>query len=145
VAFGQLVDFCKRIAPEARAKGIIVAIEPQSLDQSNIINGTAEGMKLLDAVNDPNVQLVLDIYYLDQLHEDPAEMIAIKQHIVHFHFSNPDGRVFPARWEEYKYGPFFAALRKMSYAGAISIDAHAKDFATEGPLAVAFLRDALSR
>ncbi|MGO9640335.1 MAG: sugar phosphate isomerase/epimerase family protein [Candidatus Acidiferrales bacterium] len=144
-AFRQLVDFCKRIAPEARAKGIVVAIEPQNLEQSNIINSTAEGLKLLDAVNDPNIQLVLDIYYLDQTHEDPAEMIAAKQHIVHFHFSNPNGRMFPLHWEEYNYAPFFAALRRMDYAGAISIDAHSKDFAKEAPQTVAFLHDALSR
>ncbi len=144
-AFRQLVDFCKRIAPEARAKGIVVAIAPQSLDQTNLINSLAEGLKLLDAVDDPNIQLVLDIYYLDRLHEDPAEMVAAKQHIVHFHFSNPNGRVFPMRWEEYNYAPFFAALRKMSFAGGISIDAHTTNFATDAPQAVAFLRDALSR
>jgi D-psicose/D-tagatose/L-ribulose 3-epimerase len=144
-AFDQLVDFLQRIAPEARARNIVVAVEPQSTEESNIINSLGEGVKLIRAVNDPNIQLVVDIYYLNQTHEDPAAMIAAKDYIRHFHFSNPNGRVFPARWDEYNYAPFFAALRRMNYQGGISIDAHTSNFPNDAPQTVAFLRDALKR
>jgi D-psicose/D-tagatose/L-ribulose 3-epimerase len=144
-AFDQLVDFLQGIAPEARARNIVVAVEPQSAEESNIINSIDDGVKLVRAVNDPNIQLVVDIYYLDQTHEDPSAMIAAKDYIRHFHFSNPNGRVFPARWDEYNYAPFFAALRQMNYQGGISIDAHTTNFPNDAPQTVAFLRDALKR
>ncbi|MGB6432234.1 MAG: sugar phosphate isomerase/epimerase family protein [Candidatus Acidiferrales bacterium] len=144
-AFDQLVDFLKRIAPEARERNIVVTVEPQSQEETNIINSVAEGVQLVRAVDDPNIQLVLDIYYLDQTHEDPSAIVAAKDYVRHFHFSNPNGRVFPARWDEYNYAPFFAALREINYTSGISIDAHTANFASDAPQAVAFLRDALNR
>jgi D-psicose/D-tagatose/L-ribulose 3-epimerase len=144
-AFDQLVDFLKRIAPEARARNIVVTVEPQNQQESNIINSVAEGVKLVRAVDDPSIQLVLDIYYLDQTHEDPSAIVAAKDYVRHFHFSNPNGRVFPAKWDEYNYAPFFAAVRQINYSGGISIDAHTTNFASDAPQAVAFLRDALKR
>jgi sugar phosphate isomerase/epimerase len=144
-AFDQLVDFLKRIAPEARARNIVITVEPQSQEESNIINSVAEGVKLIKAVNDPNIQLVLDFYYLEKTHEDPSAIVAAKDYVRHFHFSNPNGRVYPMRWDEYNYAPFFAALREMNYAGGISIDAHTTNFASDAPQTVAFLRDALKR
>ena len=145
VAFAQLVDFLQRIAPEARARNIVVTVEPQSPSESNIINSVAEGVKLVRAVNDPNIQLVLDFYYLEQTHEDPSAIVAAKDYVRHIHFSNPNGRVYPLRWDEYDYAPFFAALRQMGYTGGISIDAKTSNFATDAPQTAAFLRDALSR
>jgi sugar phosphate isomerase/epimerase len=144
-AFAQLVDFLQRIAPEARARNIVVTVEPQSSEESNIINSVAEGVKLIKAVNDPNIQLVLDFYYLEKTHEDPSAIVAASGYVRHFHFSNPNGRVYPLHWDEYNYAPFFAALREMNYAGGISIDAHTTNFASDAPQTVAFLRDALNR
>src|SRR5262249_2664242 len=42
--FGQLVDFCRRIAPEARARNITIAVEPQCRQECNIINTAAEAL-----------------------------------------------------------------------------------------------------
>lgn len=52
-AFEQLVDFGRRIAPEARAHGITVAIEPLRREETNIINSAAEGLKLVEASTIP--------------------------------------------------------------------------------------------
>jgi sugar phosphate isomerase/epimerase len=41
-AFRQLVDFFKRLAPEARARQIVIAIEPLRREESNIINSMGE-------------------------------------------------------------------------------------------------------
>ncbi|MGD0840782.1 MAG: sugar phosphate isomerase/epimerase family protein [Candidatus Acidiferrales bacterium] len=144
-AFDQLVDFLKRIAPEARARNIVVCFEPQSPEESNIIDSVADGVKLVRAVNDPNIELGLDIYYLEKTHEDFAAVVAAKDYIRHFHFSNPNGRIYPKDWNEYDYAPFFAALRQIGYDGGISIDAHTSNFADDAPQSVAFLRDALKR
>ena len=132
-AFKQLVDFGKRIAPEARANGITVVIEPLRAQETNIINTAAEGFALVKAVSDPNFELLIDFYHLASEKEDPAIILQAREHIRHLHMANPLGRVFPLKWDEFDYAPFFANLRKIGYAGRISIEASSRDIPTEAP------------
>ncbi len=141
-AFQQLVAFGKRIAPEARANGITVVIEPLRRQETNIINTTAEGFELVKAVGDPNFELLIDFYHLASEKEDPAIILQVREHIRHLHMANPQGRVFPLEWEEFDYAPFFANLRKIGYTGRISVEASSPDIPTQGPRAIALLRRA---
>jgi sugar phosphate isomerase/epimerase len=144
-AFQQLVDFGRRIAPEARARGITVAVEPQRHEETNIINTAAEGLDLVNAIADPNFQLMIDFYHLASEKEDPAIVVRAGAHIRHLHTANPNGRVFPRVWEEYDYAPFFAALRQIGYDGRISVEASTKDLSADAPVAIALLRGAIAR
>jgi D-psicose/D-tagatose/L-ribulose 3-epimerase len=139
-AFRQLVDFCRRIAPEARSRNIVVAVEPLRTQESNLINSIAEGLDLAAAVNDPNIQLNLDFYHLEMVREDPAVILRAKDHIRHVHMANPTGRVFPLRAEEYDYKPLFRNLRQIGYQGGMSVEAATTDFEKEAPRSIAFLR-----
>jgi sugar phosphate isomerase/epimerase len=141
-AFRQLVEFGKRIAPEARARGITVAVEPLRRQETNIINSAAEGLTLVNAIDDAGFQLMVDFYHLASEKEDPAIILRAGAHIRHLHVANPEGRVFPLKWEEYDYAPFFAALRKLGYDKRISVEASTKDFPVEAPQAIALLRRA---
>jgi D-psicose/D-tagatose/L-ribulose 3-epimerase len=141
-ALAQLVAFGKRIAPEARANGITIVIEPLRRQETNIINTTAEGLALVKAVNDPNFELLIDFFHLASEKEDPAIILEARDHIRHLHVANPQGRVFPQQWEEYDYAPFFANLRRIGYAGRISVEASSKDVPTEAPRAIEMLRRA---
>jgi D-psicose/D-tagatose/L-ribulose 3-epimerase len=143
-AFRQMVDFFKRLAPEARARQIVIAIEPLRREESNIINSMGEGMQLIEAVNDPNIQLNLDFYHLASEKEDPAIILKAASHIAHVHMANPVGRVFPLKWDEYNYAPFFENLREIGYDKEISVEASTKDFPNEAPRAIAFLRNAMA-
>ena len=144
-AFKQLVEFGKRIAPEARAQGLTIAIEPLRREETNIINSAAEGLELVQAVADPNFQLMVDFYHLASEKEDPEIVVRAREHIRHLHMANPQGRVFPLAWDEYDYAPFFAKLREIGYDKRISVEASAKDFASEAPQAIALLRRAFER
>jgi D-psicose/D-tagatose/L-ribulose 3-epimerase len=141
-AFQQLVAFGKRIAPEARANGITVVIEPLRRQETNIINTTAEGFELVTAVGDPNFELLIDFYHLASEKEDPAIILQVREHIRHLHMANPQGRVFPLKWDEFDYAPFFANLRQIGYAGRISVEASSPDIPSEGPVSIALLRRA---
>ena len=144
-AFKQLVEFGKRIAPEARAQGLTIAIEPLRREETNIINSAAEGLELVQAVADPNFQLMVDFYHLASEKEDPEIVVRAREHIRHLHMANPQGRVFPLAWDEYDYAPFFAKLREIGYDKRISVEASARDFASEAPQAIALLRRAFER
>jgi D-psicose/D-tagatose/L-ribulose 3-epimerase len=142
-AFQQLVEFGRRIAPEARARGITIAVEPQRPEETNIINSAAEGLALVTAIDDPNFQLMIDFYHFASVKEDPAIVARAGDHIRHLHTANPDGRVFPRTWDEYNYAPFFAALRSIGYDKRISIEASTTDLGADAPIAIALLRSAL--
>jgi sugar phosphate isomerase/epimerase len=142
-AFRQLVEFCKWLGPEARKRGITIAIEPLRKEESNIINNLAEGLQLVKIVQDPNIQLNVDYYHLAMEREDPAMILKAKDYVRHVHTANPQGRVFPLQWEEYDYGPFYEALRSIGYDKEISIEASTKDFQHDAPEAIALIRRAL--
>jgi sugar phosphate isomerase/epimerase len=144
-AFKQLVEFGRRIAEEARTHNITIAVEPLRRQETNIINSAAEGLDLVNAIDHPNFQLMIDFYHLASEREDPAIVLRAREHIRHLHMANPQGRVFPLAWDEYDYAPFFANLRKIGYDKRISIEASAKDFPVEAPRAISLLRRAFDR
>jgi sugar phosphate isomerase/epimerase len=141
-AWKQLVDFSRRAAEEAKAVGITVAIEPLRQQETNIINTAAEGLRLVQDVNHPNFQLMIDFYHLASEKEDPAIVITAKDHLRHLHVANPNGRVFPQKWEEFDYAPFFANLKAIGYDKRISMEGATTDLAAQGPVTVALLRRA---
>jgi D-psicose/D-tagatose/L-ribulose 3-epimerase len=143
-AWKQLVDFGRRIAPEAQAAGITIAIEPLRRQETNIVNSAREGLELVKAVGHPNFQLMIDFYHLASEQEDPAIVLEAREHIRHLHTANPQGRVFPLNWQEFDYAPFFANLRKIGYDKRISVEAATKNLADEGPRAIALLRKAFT-
>jgi len=142
-ALGQFADFCRWLGPEARERNITIAIEPLRKEESNLINSLAEGLRFVKAVNDPNIQLNVDYYHLEMEKEDPSIILQAKDYVRHVHTANPQGRVFPLRWEEYNYAPFYSALRKIRYDKEISIEARTEDFQRDAPQAIALLRRAL--
>jgi sugar phosphate isomerase/epimerase len=144
-ALAQLVAFGKRIAPEARRHGITIAIEPLRRQETNIINSAAEGLALVNAIDDPGFQLMIDFYHLASEREDPEIVVRARDHLVHLHMANPQGRVFPQAWEEFDYAPFFANLRRIGYDRRISVEASAKDLPAEAPRAIALLQRAFER
>jgi sugar phosphate isomerase/epimerase len=74
--------------------------------ESNIINTAGEGFELVKAISDPNFELLIDFYHLASEKEDPAIILRAREHIRHLHMANPQGRVFPLKWE-FDYAPFF--------------------------------------
>jgi len=142
-AFKQLVDFGRRAATEAKPYNITILIEPLRKQETNIINSAGEGLQLVLDVNHPNFQLMIDFYHLASENEDPEIVIKGKDHLVHLHTANPNGRVFPQKWEEYNYAPFFANLKTIGYDKRISMEGNTTDLAADGPLTIALLRKAL--
>jgi sugar phosphate isomerase/epimerase len=143
-AFDQLVAFGRRIAPIARANNLVVAIEPQRPEESNIVNSAAEGLTLVDAVDDPAFQLLVDFFHMASVKEDPAVIQRAGPHVRHLHMANPNGRVFPLGASEYDYSAFFRNLRAIGYSGLISVEASSADVAADAPRTIAMLRDELA-
>ena len=90
-AWEQIIAFLKRAGDVAKAKGLVIGIEPLRKQESNIINTGAEALKLVHDVNHPQVKMIIDYYHLRVENEDPEIVRTAKNEIVHLHFANPTG------------------------------------------------------
>jgi sugar phosphate isomerase/epimerase len=86
--------------------------------------------------------MIIDYYHLREENEDPQILEVAKHEIVHLHFANPKGRVWPHSLEEDDhYAAFFRTLKKINYSGGISIEGQGS-FEKDGTASREFFRQA---
>ena len=140
----QIADFLQMAGEIARPHDIIVAIEPLRRQESNILNTGAEALKMVRKVKHPNVRMIIDYYHMRQEQEDPRILEVAKREIVHLHFANPHGRLWPHDLsEDDHYETFFQYLKKTGYSGGISIEGQGS-FEKDGAASLEFFRRALA-
>ncbi len=122
-AWRQINDFLRTAGGIARSKNIVLAIEPLRRQESNIINSGAEALRLVREVHHPNVKMIIDYYHLRQENEDLEILRTARDEIVHLHFANPNGRIWPKRQDEDpQYPRFFELIKRIDFHGGISIE-----------------------
>lgn len=143
-AWQQIVEFLRLAGEVAKPTGIVVAIEPLRKQESNIINTGAEALRLVREVGHPNFRMIIDYYHLRVENEDPEIVWTARKEIVHFHFANPAGRVWPKDpAEDPEYGRFFALVKKIGFHGGISVEARGT-FENDAAAALTFFRHELA-
>jgi D-psicose/D-tagatose/L-ribulose 3-epimerase len=119
----QIRAFLSRAGDIAKAKQMVIAIEPLRRQESNIINTAAEALRLVREVNHPNVKMIIDYFHLREEREDPEILRQAREHVVHLHFANPNGRRWPKLPDEdAEYHRFFQIVKQINYAGGLSIE-----------------------
>jgi sugar phosphate isomerase/epimerase len=136
----QLAQFGRMAAKEGKARGITVLIEPMPAGSTNTINTVAEGLALVEKVNDPNFQLLVDFGNVTTSKEDLAVLTRAAKHIRQVEIQNPKGRVYPRTADEADYASFVGALKAGGYRGGFSIHGAPTDFFVDAPRAIAMLR-----
>lgn len=123
-AFNQLAQWCYEIGSEAQKKNIVIALEPNNRQETNMINTFAEAVSLAKAVKHPNVRCLQDYYHLKMEHDTTDSLLKYgKDYLVHSHFARLKKRGFPKQFDEDPYyQPYFDALRQIGYCGAISME-----------------------
>jgi len=143
-AWRQIRAFLTRAGDIAKAKQMVIAIEPLRRQESNIINTGAEALRLVQEVNHPNVKMIIDYYHLRAEQEDPEIVRQAREHIVHLHFANPNGRRWPKLPDEdAEYDRFFQILKQINYAGRLSIEGNGT-FEDDAAQSLSFFGRALS-
>jgi D-psicose/D-tagatose/L-ribulose 3-epimerase len=143
-AWRQIVEFLGHAGDIARSKQIVIAIEPLRKQESNIINSGAEALRLVRDVRHPNVKMIIDYYHLREESEDPEILKTARDEIVHLHFANPNGRVWPKQVnEDPVYGRFFELVKQIQFRGGISIEGKGT-FEADARASLAFFKKALS-
>ena len=143
-AWQQIKAFLAMAGDLAKSRRIAIAIEPLRKQESNIVNSGAEALRLVREVNHPNVKMIIDYYHLRQENEDPQILVEARDSIVHLHFANPNGRVWPKNpAEDPLYGRFFELVKKTGFRGGISIEGNGT-FEKDAAASLAFFRAALA-
>jgi D-psicose/D-tagatose/L-ribulose 3-epimerase len=143
-AWSQIQKFLGVAGDAARANGMVIGIEPLRKQESNIINTGAEALRLVHDVHHPNVKMIIDFYHLRVENEDPQIIWEARDEIVHFHFANPKGRVWPKDpGEDPMYGRFFEMVKRIHYRGGISIEGRGT-FQEDAAASLEFFRRELS-
>lgn len=143
-AWQQIKTFLGIAGDLAKSRKIVIAIEPLRKQESNIINSGAEALRLVREVNHPNVEMIIDYYHLQQEKEDPEILVQARDSIVHLHFANPNGRVWPKKADEDPgYGKFFELVKKSGFRGGLSIEGRGT-FEEDAAASLEFFRRELS-
>jgi len=142
-AWQEIKRFLQRAGDIAKSHELVIGIEPLRKQESNIINAAAEALRLVDEVKHPNVKMIIDYYHLRMENEDPDILVRARDHLVHLHFANPNGRRWPKSVDDDpEYGRFFQLVKQIGYTGGLSIEARGT-FEEDGATSLAFLRSEL--
>jgi D-psicose/D-tagatose/L-ribulose 3-epimerase len=144
-AWQQIRTFLRMAGGVARRKQMIMAIEPLRHQESNILNTGAEALRMVRDVSHPNVKMIIDYYHLREESENPEIIWTARKQIVHFHFANPHGRLWPrSPDEDPEYAVFFKLVKKIHFRGGISIEAKGT-FEKDAAASLAFFREELAQ
>ena len=104
-AFAQLVELCREhIAPAAAAHGITCCVEPLNQKETNILTTSGECFRLVEAVNHPNLQLLVDLYHFDLEGESLSALEGYRGHLGHCHIASAqNSRLVPQPWDGQDY------------------------------------------
>ncbi len=140
-ATGQIIEFAKMAAPIAAKHGVTLVLEHLCLKECNIVNTLTEELSIVQSVNHPNFQALLDTYHM-WIDELPLSQIdPVLPYIKHVHLADKVGRVAPGESKTSDYRPVFAMLKRANYSGGLSVEAmNFGDIAGIGPRVLAFLK-----
>lgn len=124
----------------AREFGVMIALEPLSRADCNILHDVAEGDEIAARLQHRNIRVLADIYHMYR-NEEPYSVIPHMQvPLEHVHFCDPTARRYPKLTDAYDYSDFAAALREANYNKCMSIEAGCDDFAVDARDALAVMQ-----
>lgn len=135
----QFREVALRTAGLAAASGVILVLEPLHRGETNFINSLREGAAMVEAVGHPNFRLLADIYHLLREGERPDEIEAHGRWLRHGHIAEYEKRTPPGTAGD-DFRPYLRALRRIGYAGRLSIEGSWDDLPKQAGPAVAALK-----
>lgn len=140
-AWKQIKNFLYIASEAVKPYDITIAIEPIHHGESNIINRTRDGTRLMREVGLSNVRMLIDYYHYTVEHDGGADILQMKGDIRHAHISQPKGRVFPTYMEIDEYSSFIKLLKTADYDERISVEGYSAFPSRDAEEALALLRD----
>lgn len=122
-AWDQLFELGNLLSDEAKKHGQIIAVEPLSYQDVNIINTVEDAAYYAKAVNRDNFKILVDFYHFHNNGEDFSSIEKHRDLLVHAHFAAPITRMPPRTEEEWAYfKECVALLKRIGYKGGLSFE-----------------------
>ena len=125
VALEQAADYIhevfSRLVPVLEATDTVVALEPLSPVETDVLTTAAETCRLIERIGSPHVRLHLDVKAMaSEATPIPEIIVASARYLEHFHANdvNLQGPGFGA----VDFAPIFGALDEVRYAGWVSVE-----------------------
>ena len=120
-AADHIHEVFSRLVPALEATDTVVALEPLSPVETDVLTTAAETCRLIERIGSPHVRLHLDVKAMASEETPIPEIImASARHLEHFHANdvNLQGPGFGA----VDFAPIFTALDEVRYAGWVSVE-----------------------
>lgn len=132
-AFGYAREVFESALPRCEEYGVTICMEQLTHLETNFCQTVEETVELIDAINHPNFQLLLDTKAMAFQAEDRPTLIRkYAKYLRHYH-ANDENLEGPG-FGKVDFGPIFAALREIGYTGYMSVEVFKFD---PGPEAIA--------
>jgi len=125
VTYDQAFDYAREIMSEAmpacEERDVTICMEPLTHLETNFLQSAEETVKLIDAVQHPNFQLILDTKAMTFEKDDRATLIrryADKMKHYHANDENLNGPGFG----DVDFEPIFGALKEVDFQGYVSVE-----------------------
>ena len=124
--FKLVVKNLKQLAKHAEKKGVLLCIEPLNRFETDFLNTCDQGLRLVKAINLPNVKLHLDTFHMNiEEKNQAAAILKAGKHLGHFHACGTDRGVPGGDSLDWK--PIVAALKKIGYKQDVVIESFTTD------------------
>lgn len=140
----QIVTFARLAAKYAAKIGAVVAFEPLSFNESNMIHTVEDGASFAAATGCTNVGTIADLYHMVN-NQDAVENIGrFPGKLLHGHIRDPLGRSFPLPTDSDEsrdyYRRFFAQLKAVG-CDTCSVECNNTGFEEKAAPCVAYLKE----
>jgi sugar phosphate isomerase/epimerase len=120
-AWRLLGESLKAAARAAEEHGVVIALEPLARHLTDVVNTAREAVRMVEEVGSPALRVNLDVYSMSDEGRPYAEIIEeVGPLLAHFHANDTNG-LGPGMGEA-DYGEILAALRRVGYAGWLSVE-----------------------
>lgn len=137
VSYSDAMDYAAEVfeqtLPTLAERQVTLCLEPLSTKETDFLTNAAEAVKLIDRLDHPNFQLLLDTKAMaDERAGRPATIRKHAKHLAHYH-ANDENLEGPG-FGDVDFAPIFTALRDAGYNGYVSVEVFKFDL---GPEAIA--------
>jgi sugar phosphate isomerase/epimerase len=120
-ATNHLHEVFTRLLPTLESTGTVVALEPLSPVETDVLTTAAETCRLIERIGSPNVRLHLDVKAMASEPDSmPAIIHASARHLEHFHAN--DANLQGPGFGDVDFVPIFKALAEARYPGWVSVE-----------------------
>ena len=137
VSYSDAMDYAaevfERALPTLEDRQVTLCLEPLSTKETDFLTNAAEAVKLIERLDHPNFQLLLDTKAMaEERAGRPATIRKNAKHLAHYH-ANDENLEGPG-FGDVDFAPIFQALKDAGYNGYVSVEVFKFD---PGPEAIA--------